>query len=249
MKYQGSKRRLVNKIIPVIESIKRPEQWYVEPFVGGANVIQHVSGKRIGADINKYMIAYLKEIQNGLTTFPIIYEEQYKDIRNNIDKYDEWLVGYAMSSYGFMGNYGTSNYMTASKPEYIHRAVEKMAKKEWKRLQGIYFVTSDYKELNIPKYSFIYCDPPYQSRDGYRRIDAYKVNEFWDWCRKKIYEEGHIILISELEAPDDFIPIINQKLKYRCKASKNHPEVEEKLFMHYSQVHLYEKNLLFKFEK
>lgn len=248
MKYQGSKRRLVSKIIPVIESIIRPEQWYVEPFVGGANIIQHVSGKRIGADINKYMIAYLKEIQNGLTTFPIIYEEQYKDIRNNIDKYDEWLVGYAMSSYGFMGNYGTAAYMTADSPEIIKRKIEKMAKKEYKRLKGIHFVASDYKELDIPPYSFIYCDPPYNNRNGYINNDNFKTSEFWDWCKAKI-SEGHVILVSELQAPYDFIQIIKQKLKYRCKASKNHPEVEEKLFMHYSQVHLYEKNLLFKIER
>ena len=28
-------------------------------------------------------------------------------------------------------------------------------------------------------------------------------SEFWDWCREKV-EEGHIVFVSEYNAPDDF---------------------------------------------
>ena len=31
----GSKNRIVNEILPIILKDRKPNQWYVEPFVGG----------------------------------------------------------------------------------------------------------------------------------------------------------------------------------------------------------------------
>lgn len=45
----GSKRRIAKDILPIILENRTPEQFYVEPFVGGANMIDKVQGKRIGA--------------------------------------------------------------------------------------------------------------------------------------------------------------------------------------------------------
>ena len=56
MKYMGSKARHAKEILPIILSTRKEDQWYVEPFVGGANVIDKVDGKRIGADINEPLI-------------------------------------------------------------------------------------------------------------------------------------------------------------------------------------------------
>lgn len=42
---------------------RKEGQWWVEPFVGGGNMIDKVTGNRIGADNNKYLIALLKEMQ------------------------------------------------------------------------------------------------------------------------------------------------------------------------------------------
>lgn len=48
MKYQGSKRLIIKKILPFLLEGRKPGQYYVEPFVGGGNSIMHVTGKRIG---------------------------------------------------------------------------------------------------------------------------------------------------------------------------------------------------------
>ena len=53
----GSKARHAKYILPIILADRKPEQWYIEPFVGGGNVIQYVQGNRLGADINEYIIA------------------------------------------------------------------------------------------------------------------------------------------------------------------------------------------------
>lgn len=62
MNYIGSKRRLAARIVPHIqEAIKTTGfSLYLEPFVGGANVIDKVDAPyRIGADNQRYLVALL----------------------------------------------------------------------------------------------------------------------------------------------------------------------------------------------
>ena len=40
MKYMGSKNRIAKYILPIILKDRKEGQWYVEPFVGGANMTQ-----------------------------------------------------------------------------------------------------------------------------------------------------------------------------------------------------------------
>ena len=60
MKYMGSKNRIAEHILPIILKDRKENQYYVEPFVGGANMIDKVNGLRIGADINPYLIELFK---------------------------------------------------------------------------------------------------------------------------------------------------------------------------------------------
>ena len=48
MKYMGSKARIAKYILPIILKDRKPDQWYVEPFVGGGNMPDIVTGKQIG---------------------------------------------------------------------------------------------------------------------------------------------------------------------------------------------------------
>ena len=52
MKYMGSKARIAKYILPIILKDRKPDQWYVEPFVGGCNTIDKVEGLRLGSDAN-----------------------------------------------------------------------------------------------------------------------------------------------------------------------------------------------------
>ena len=65
MKYMGSKNRIAKHILPIILKDRKENQYYVEPFVGGANIIDKVGGNRIGADINPYLIEFFKGLQNS----------------------------------------------------------------------------------------------------------------------------------------------------------------------------------------
>ena len=64
MKYMGSKAKHAKEILPIILKDRKPEQWYVEPFVGGGNIIDKVSGHRLGADSNEFVICALETIRD-----------------------------------------------------------------------------------------------------------------------------------------------------------------------------------------
>lgn len=97
MKYMGSKARIVKYILPIILKERKECQWYVEPFVGGANMIDKVSGNRIGADSNPHLIEALKLIRDNLQIIPKnnseFTEDDYKNIKTMLIIHSTDMLG------------------------------------------------------------------------------------------------------------------------------------------------------------
>lgn len=51
----------------------------------------------------------------------------------------------------------------------------------------------------------IYCDPPYANTKQFANSQNFNYDEFWETMRQ--WSKNNYVLISELEAPDDFICI------------------------------------------
>src|SRR3989304_5062896 len=100
MKYMGSKNRIAKEILPIMLK-ERGQRTWVEPFVGGGNMIDKVQGKRIGADLNEYVIALLNEMSKSTFVAPAISEEKYNELKSNKDLYEKWVVGYAGTQLSF----------------------------------------------------------------------------------------------------------------------------------------------------
>lgn len=47
MIYMGSKARFAKELLPIILKDRKEGQWYVEPFCGGCNMIDKVTGNRM----------------------------------------------------------------------------------------------------------------------------------------------------------------------------------------------------------
>jgi DNA adenine methylase len=220
MKYMGSKARIANEILPIILKDRKLDQYYVEPFVGGANVIDKVIGKRIGGDSNKYLIELYKKLQSGYTPIEFISRADFYDIKMNKEKYPLEVVALCGILASYNGNWfraygGYSETKTGKDRNYYKEGVKNMLK-QVPSLSGINFINSEYDELNIPKNSIIYCDPPYQSTDKTYQEKNFDHSKFWDWCRKMTVL-GQVIFISEYNAPEDFECVWNKQL------AKTHP--------------------------
>ena len=72
----GSKNRIANEIIPIMIKNRKESQWFVEPFVGGSNVIDKVGGNRLASDNNKYLIELYHKLQNGYKPIDFILTER-----------------------------------------------------------------------------------------------------------------------------------------------------------------------------
>lgn len=236
MKYMGSKNRHSKQMLPLILKDRKPNQWYVEPFVGGANMIDKVNGLRMGGDSNKYLIALLKEMQKDNFSAPDITEATFGRMKSEPDAFNDWELGYAgfQLSFGAMwfGSYRRDNTGKRNYSEEAKRNVNKQAKK----VKGIDFYNLSYSELEIPDNSIIYCDPPYKGTAKYKaNEEEFDHDAFYEWCRGKV-EQGHKVFISEYNMPDDFICIWKKEVNGNISKDTGKKKSVEKLFLHNSQV-------------
>jgi DNA adenine methylase len=202
MKYLGSKNKISKYILPILSKYRENRIW-IEPFVGGANTIDKLDGIRIGNDKNEYVIALLNALKNGWKPPKEVSEEFYNEVKENKDEYPKEIVGYFGTQLVF-GNiwFGSFRRDNTGKRKYDLKAYNNVIKQQ-PNLKDIEFVCGDYKDMIIPHYILIYCDPPYKGSRPYIGENKIIHSEFWNWCRNKS-NEGHLFFVSEYEAPSDF---------------------------------------------
>ena len=227
MKYMGSKNRIAKHILPIMLKERGNRTW-VEPFVGGANMIDKVQGKRIGADINPYLIDALIAIRDCICDLPKnnreFTEEDYKLLRKNDDYKYKGYAGFAFSYGGkWLGGWSRTDKTSIKQRDYVAESYRN-AVNQSPKLKGVKLVHSRYKDLKIPDNSLIYCDPPYENTTGYK--DAFNHSDFWQWCREK-HTEGHMVFISAYNAPEDFECVWSMEVSTTLNSSK---KAIEKLF-------------------
>lgn len=202
MKYMGSKNRIAKEILPIMLK-ERGQRTWVEPFVGGANVIDKVDGIRIGNDNQRYVIALYKSLQVGWKPPIEVTSDFFFEVKSNSDKYPDELVGYLGTQLTFGCEWwGSFRRDNIGKRKYDLEAYNNVMNQQ-PNLIGVEFNCGDYRDLLIPERSFIYCDPPYRGVRKYVGNVKFDSDIFWQWCRDRSME-GHIVYVSEYSAPDDF---------------------------------------------
>ena len=228
MKYQGSKNRFAKEILPIILKNRKPNQFYVEPFVGAFNLIQWVDGNRIANDSNEYLIELFKAIQQGYEPPQLVSEELYNNIKNNQQLFDKSTVGFVgfACSFGskWFGGYARGKNSKGNQRNYALESYRNIMKQK-PLIQDISIYNLDYRKLVIPRGSIIYCDPPYFNTTKYK--DSIDSVEFWDWCREMSKE--NTIFISEYSAPEDFICVWEKKVNENLSINNSGKRIE-KLF-------------------
>ena len=113
MRYVGSKNRLSKELAPIIQSyITENIEAYIEPFVGGANMIDKINHhNKIGSDLHKQLIALLNKAKYDVNSIPDrISLEYHQKVKRNRAEYPDWEVGLIgfCSCFGavFMRGYG-----------------------------------------------------------------------------------------------------------------------------------------------
>lgn len=231
----GSKNKISNDIHEFISLNKDINQTYVEPFCGGCNMIDKIKGKRIAADNNKYLIALWQGLQANLTRPYEITKQMYDNAKNDFKNgSNEFYSDFEIAWIGFMASYnGTffnSGYggIVKTKTGIIRNYIAEQIRNteaQIKYLKDVYFCNADYKELEIPKESFIYCDIPYFNTSSYTTSNLFNHLEFYTWAELKS-KEGNKVFISEYWMPEDRFTKVWQKQIKSNLSTKTQNKVE-----------------------
>lgn len=239
MKYIGSKQRLSKQLVPIIQSyITDKTVSYIEPFVGGANVIDKVKhDNKIGFDYDELPIDIFNNYKDkniGEQLPERLEKEHYYDVRDNEDKYDSTyragvlLFGsYNARVYG--GCWGGYSETKSGFRNYFQEARRNL-EKQLPNLANITFEVNDFFEWApiqalSTEHSVIYCDPPYSKGIGYK--DEFDHERFWDLIRD--LSVNHTVLVSEYSAPQDFTVLWEQDIKSHMN-NRGKIKTTEKLF-------------------
>lgn len=235
MKYVGSKARLSKDITPIINKLIEDNNvdTYIEPFVGGANMIEHIQCKnKIGYDNNEYLIEMWKALQNGYEPPLEFTKEQYIEVKNNIDKYPKEYIGIvgfcATYNAGWFRRWGGSAITKYGKVRNYYNEAIRNIQKQLPNIMDVEFIYNDFKEIN-PVNSLIYCDPPYENSSYEMYKDKFNHTEFWDKVRE--WSKDNIVLVSEYNAPNDFKCIYEKELTTGFD-NKQRKKDTEKLFIY-----------------
>lgn len=231
MKYMGSKNRIAKHILPIMlkEMQDKGYTTWVEPFVGGGNMIDKVPSEynRIGADLNEHTIAAMLGIRDFVDQLPSNVDEHYYKLikKTSPDPLTSW-VRYECSfgakfENGFARNNQGTNYALLGK---------NLALKQSPKIQNVEFICCSYKDLSNVTNSLIYCDPPYQGTTGYK-TGAFNHEEFFEWCRE-MKAKGNSVFVSEYNAPDDFELVWQGEIKTNFSSQRKEAthKAVEKLF-------------------
>ena len=234
MIYMGSKKRLSKELVPIIQNyITENTVGYIEPFVGGANIIDKIKcDNRYGFDSHKQLIELFIKLQNDIDGIPneIPYEE-YMEVKNNKENYEDWYLGLV----GFLGSFGAKyfgGYARHNKDDFteqIQRGSIKNLKKQYDDLKDVKFECKDFREIKDIKGYVIYCDPPYKGATKYSTKE-FPYDEFYNWCREM--SKDNVVLISEYNMPEDFKCIWQKDNKINFDSNRTNANSKiEKLFI------------------
>ena len=176
IKYVGSKSRIAKHIVPIIQTYidQTDASFYLEPFVGGANVIDKIScGKKIGYDINHYLIELFKNMDLINSLPDEITKEEYNAVRKSYQtgdsKYPDWYIGAVgfLASYNgkfFGGRAGIVKTKIGTMRNYYDEAKRNLMS-QIPNLSEVTFDEFDYKQIDMSqfKHGVIYCDIPYNT--------------------------------------------------------------------------------------
>lgn len=230
MKYVGSKARHAKEILPIILRNRNEGQFYVEPFVGSGNLIAEVTGNRIGTDINPYLIALHRAIQDGWEPPSEISVEKYNQIKSNKESYPAALVGFVGFACSFaskwFGGYARGKNSSGGNRNYALEGRNNCLSYKPK-LEGVKFDCGAYWEFSVPENAIVYCDPPYAGTVKYK--DDFEHIPFWAWCDGLILK-GHRVFVSEYNAPEGWNCVWQKNVVSGLDKNTGGKRAVEKLF-------------------
>ena len=216
--FQGSKVKYSKYICPILQKFidDNKIKTYIEPFVGGANIIKNIKCiKRFGLDNNPHLIALWEHLQaNPNFEFPPYPSREDWDKCKNSKEERDWYIGLVSIFCSNMAGGFPAGY---DKMGLRYNGRIKNCQKDLPLLKDVIFECEDYKNILLNSHNtLLYCDPPYANthKYNYQKFDS---EEFWQWAREQ--SKNNYVFVSEQEAPEDFTSIWSLDIKHNIRGN------------------------------
>lgn len=245
MVYMGSKAKYAQYIVPILQKIidQNNIQIYIEPFVGGANIIDKIKcNTKYGFDKNQTLIALHQKGQVDPQGIPAhgTPERWYKakeEYRNAQGKFTDnnhtlelWEIGAiaffaSFSNGGFSRGYAKNSATRDYYNEAYRNFIAQSSNSEYRCI--LFNAVDDYTSIPITDHTLIYCDPPYQNTKpyGYKFEINFDYHKYWNWIRE--LSKNNFVVCSEQIFPEDFDVIWEQEVKRTCGKDNNYKATEK----------------------
>lgn len=243
--YQGGKKRIGKRIYKVISDIENmilgddnEKLPYFEPFVGMGGVLRHFAKepnrKTSACDANIDLIMMWKALQNGWKPPTNITRKEYDRLKNSSEHSAKRAFIGIVASFG-------SNFFSAYRLDYSNKKYKmKFIMEGYNGLMNILPDIETTRFLNArsydrfkPKGKLIYCDPPYVGNKlSSKYFQDFDHSHFWDTMRE--WSKENIVLISESNAPKDFVMIWSTTSCFANATSDTAKKYIDGLFIHES---------------
>lgn len=225
MQFQGGKSFIGLKIGAVLNSLRKPNQVYFEPCMGGCSILQHITdGPNEASDLCPELVALFQAVQAGWDPPTTITESDYQAIQHGFAS-DELraFAGFGCSYGGkWWGGYARGH------GDYAKHARNSLLLKFQKIHPKTTFHHRSLYDVN-PCGGLMYFDPPYKSTERYRAVEKFDHERFWEHVRE--LSKTNTVIVSEFEAPEDFETIWSMDHATRIRDGSNKPKrTVEKLF-------------------
>lgn len=252
-KYWGGKKKLAPEIAAVVESLAekvfpRGEQpaFYWEPMCGMYSVgFELIKRDKIhppaflASDRNKALINFFQALQNKSFHIPdpetSVTYPNYLQLKATKQLFTPLhvFVGHACGFHGgyFFGRLDETTFQT------MYRRGFSAMQKILPSLATVCFFEKDFMTVPVlpEKKGILYCDPPYKCSKMHNGVSSvlfpqFDRNRFWQLATKWALL-GNLVLVSETEAPVDWVPIWHKHLG-QAIAGHSRKGRDEKLFIH-----------------
>lgn len=236
MHYMGGKHHIAGQVAGLVRRSRVGEQPYLEPFVGGCNILQRVpGGTRVASDANAFLITLYKALQAGWQPPTSMDKDQWQAIKDRMDP-DDPVTAFAGFGCSFAGGwfqaYGTQDKRPGHNSCAFNSA--RTLLELVPHIADVDFRACDYRE-HTPHGAIVYCDPPYRGTAGYRAVGRFDHDAFWQTMRD--WSRDNTVLVSEYAAPPDFLPVWQQRKTTGLRGTDNRAKrTIETVYQHESQA-------------
>ena len=245
MVYMGSKSKYAPHIVPILQKIidQNNISVYIEPFVGGANIIDKIKcNSKYGFDKNQPLIALHQKGQldpkgipeHGSPELWYAAKDEYRAAEGNFTDVNHTLPLWQIGAIAFLGSFNNGGFSRGyakvsegrdSYNEAYRNFITQLASPLYKDITFDY--VKDYSLIPVGENELWYCDPPYQNTKpyGYKFETQFDYVKYWDWVRE--ISKNNYVVCSEQSFPDDFDIIWEQEVKRTCGKDNNYKATEK----------------------